>query len=217
MKEKINKKVEEYIDSLVKMFIEDLRRVLNTGINSQELVRLFLEESIKVNISSMEKTNKKIRGNVFTRVNSILSEKGIYVKPIRKNEFNCRVSLIGDFSSKELWIRIKDGEIILEKRYLIESGKRAFEEITKRLVEDITDSAVLFGERAVKLRLGETVRLQDINILLSIKSETARRKIILVAVQKLKEVQIAAEFGKCKSNSEEGRYDCTIYMIDNAS
>ncbi len=217
MKEEINKKVEEHIDSLVKMFIEDLRRVLSTGINSQELVRLFLEESIKVNIPSIGKTNKKIRGIVFTRVNNILSEKGIYVKRIRKSEFNCRVSLIGDFPSKEPWIRVKDDEIILEKRYLIESGKRAFEEITKRLVEDIKDSAVLFGERAVKLRLGETVHLQDINILLSIKSETARRKIILAAVQKLKEVQIAAEFEKCKSKKEKGRYDCTIYMIDNAS
>ena len=218
MKEQINTRIEEYTDDLAEKFIEDLRRVLSTGISSQELVRLFLGESVNVSIASLTKTDKRIHSAVFAKVNKILSEKGIFVKPAKKDGFNCRVSLTGNYPPGTRWFHLENSEFMLEDRYLIENGKKAFDEITEKLVENIKESAIFPGERAVKLRLGEAVHLKDINVLLPIRSETARRKIISAAVRKLKEVEIAAEFKNIKfTRREEGRYDCKIHLINSAS
>ncbi|MEA2098079.1 MAG: hypothetical protein U9P70_03340 [Patescibacteria group bacterium] len=162
--------------------------------------------------------SEKRRKIVFRKASRILAEKGICIKYIKDDRFNCQVSLIKDFPSEILWYHFKDNRIILEKGYLLASGKRASEKVAERLVDKIKHFILAFDDKSLALCLGESICIKRFSLLHPIETRVSREKIILAATQKFKEEgEITVEFKECEGNDEAGRYDCTICMIDDTS
>ena len=218
MRKEINKKAKKQVDKLANAVIEDIRRTFAIGISSQELIQIFVEGKVKINISPLEKMSEKTKEIVFKKASEILAENGICIKYTKNDELNCQFSLIEDFPTMEPWYKFEDDRIILEKGHLIVSGRRAFEKITEELVSEIKHSILASDTDPLALYLKEPVYTKRSSFLYSVKSTVAREKIILAATQRFEEEgEITVEFEECKGKDEEGRYDCTICMIDDVS
>lgn len=161
--------------------------------------------------------SEKTREIVFKKASEMLIENGICIEYTKDDEFNCQFSLIEDFPATEPWYKFEDDEIVLKKGHLLASGRRAFEKIIERLVGEIEHSILASDTGSLALYLKEPIHYKRYSLLYSIKSVPARERIILAAIQKFKEGgEITVEFKECKGEDEEGRYDCTICMIDDS-